>query len=104
MQLSEKQKKHLRRLAHRALGRDLRFARLLQGILRRPLGARAAIGVADLTPWTRRHFARWMWEDYPRALLATPDRWRHCAFTAPGAAFTTPDTRVRRRPADSGMT
>lgn len=81
-----------RRLVHRALGRDLRFANLLQGILRRPLGARAAIGVADLTPWTRRNFARWMWEDYPRALLATPDRWRRGVFTAPGAAFTTPDT------------
>jgi len=84
-----------RRLVHRALGRDLRCAHFLQKILRRPLGAQAAIGVADLTPWTRRNFARWMWEDYPRALLATPDRWRHGAFTAPGAAFTTPHTRVR---------
>ena len=81
-----------RRLVHRALGRDLRFANLLQSILRRPLGARAAIRVADLTPWTRRNFARWMWEDYPRAILATPDRWRRGVFTAPGAAFTTPDT------------
>ena len=31
------------RLVHRALGRDLRFATLLQRVLRRPLGARAAI-------------------------------------------------------------
>jgi len=83
-----------RRLVHRALGRDLRCAHFLQKILRRPLGARAAIGVADLTPWTRRNFARWMWEDYPRALLATPDRWRPGAFRAPGAAYTTPHTRA----------
>jgi menaquinone-9 beta-reductase len=80
-----------RRLVHRAVGRDLRFANLLQSILRRPLGARAAIRAADLTPWTRRNFARWMWEDYPRAILTTPDRWRRGALTAPGAAFTTPD-------------
>jgi len=76
-----------RRLVHRALGRDLRFAGLLQASLSRPLGARAAIRGADLTPWTRRNFARWMWEDYPRALLATPDRWHRGALNAPGAAF-----------------
>ena len=74
-----------RRLVHRALGRDLRFAHLLQNILRSPLGARAAIRAADLTPWTRRNFARWMWEDYPRAILTTPDRWRRGAFGAAGA-------------------
>ena len=81
-----------RRLVHRAVGRDLRFANLLQSILRRPLGARAAIRAADLTPWTRRNFARWMWEDYPRAILTTPDRWHRGALTTPGAALTTPDT------------
>jgi menaquinone-9 beta-reductase len=77
-----------RRLVHRTLGRDLRFANLLQHVLRRPLGARAAIRVADLTPWTRRNFARWMWEDYPRAILGTPDRWHRGAMTAPGAWST----------------
>ena len=51
----------------RALGADLRFAALLQHLLRVPLGARAVIATAALTPWTRRNFARWMWEDYPRA-------------------------------------
>jgi geranylgeranyl reductase family protein len=79
-----------RRLVHRAIGRDLRFAALLQRILRHPLGARAAIRSADLTPWTRRNFARWMWEDYPRALLGTPDRWHRGVFTAAGAAFGSP--------------
>jgi geranylgeranyl reductase family protein len=68
-----------------ALGADLRFAALLQHVLRVPIGARAAIAVAALTPWTRRNFARWMWEDYPRALLFTPGRWRRGALTAPGA-------------------
>jgi geranylgeranyl reductase family protein len=69
----------------RALGADLRFAGLLQHVLRVPLGARAAIRAASLTPWTRRNFARWMWEDYPRALLLTPRRWHRGALTAPGA-------------------
>jgi geranylgeranyl reductase family protein len=69
----------------RALGRDLRFASLLQHILRVPLGARAAIATAALSPWTRRNFARWMFEDYPRALVFTPGRWRRGTLTRPGA-------------------
>jgi geranylgeranyl reductase family protein len=67
------------------LGADLRFARLLQNVLRLPIGARASIRAASLTPWTRRNFARWMFEDYPRALLLTPSRWRRGAMTAAGA-------------------
>ena len=74
-----------RRSVSRALGRDLRFASMLQRLLRTPLGARGAIAAAGLTPWTRRNFARWMFEDYPRALLGTPDRWHRGAFSAPGA-------------------
>jgi hypothetical protein len=54
-------------------------------VLRVPLGARAAIRAASLTPWTRRNFARWMWEDYPRAVLFTPRRWHRGALTASGA-------------------
>jgi flavin-dependent dehydrogenase len=69
----------------RVLGADLKFAKLLQHILRVPLGARAAIAAAALTPWTRRNFARWMFEDYPRALVLTPGRWHQGAFTGPGA-------------------
>lgn len=58
---------------------DLRFARELQRILARPWGARAALRAVDLSPWTRRNFARWMFEDYPRAVLLTPRRWRSLA-------------------------
>jgi flavin-dependent dehydrogenase len=76
---------HYRRTVHRALGRDLRFASLLQRVLRAPLGARGAIRAAGLSGWTRRNFARWMFEDYPRALVLTPDRWRSGSFTPPGA-------------------
>jgi geranylgeranyl reductase family protein len=68
-----------------ALGRDLRFARALQRILHSPIGARGAVRVAGLTPWTRRNFARWLFEDYPRALLLTPRRWHRHMLTGPGA-------------------
>jgi flavin-dependent dehydrogenase len=73
------------RAVSRRLGRDLRFASALQAVLRSPLGARTAIAAAGLTPWTRRNFARWMFEDYPRAQILTPDRWRRGALSAPGA-------------------
>ena len=55
------------------------------GVLSSPLGARAAVRVAGLTDWTRRNFARWLFEDYPRALLLTPGRWHRGMFTGPGA-------------------
>ena len=80
------------RLVHRALGRDLRFAGVLQRVLQRPWGTRAAIRAADLTPWTRRNFARWMWEDYPRAVLGTPDRWHRGMLTEAGAWHDAPPT------------
>jgi geranylgeranyl reductase family protein len=72
-------------LVHRTLGRDLRFAHLVQRALKHRKGARLAIAVADLTPWTRRNFARWMWEDYPRAVLGTPSRWHRKMLTPAGA-------------------
>ncbi|MDQ1436935.1 MAG: menaquinone-9 beta-reductase [Acidimicrobiaceae bacterium] len=48
-------------------------------------GVRTAVRVAGLTPWTRRHFARWLFEDYPRAVLATPGRWGSHSITGDGA-------------------
>jgi geranylgeranyl reductase family protein len=74
-----------RRSVDAALGRDLRFAAVLSRVLRSPSAATAAIRVAGATAWTRRHFARWMFEDYPRAVVFTPDRWRPRLFTPAGA-------------------
>jgi flavin-dependent dehydrogenase len=67
------------------LAPDVRFAAALGKILASPAGARLAVRAAGLTPWTRRHFARWMFEDYPRALVLTPSRWRPGMFSGPGA-------------------
>jgi geranylgeranyl reductase family protein len=77
-----------RRDVTRELRADLGFARMLQHVLRTPFGARGAIAAAALTPWTRRNFARWMFEDYPRAAVLTPRRWERRMFTKPGAYAT----------------
>ncbi len=73
----------------RALGKDLRFAGALQRVLAHPLGARSVLRAVDTNDWTRRNFARWMFEDYPRALVLTPSRWRRGMFTPPGAYLPT---------------
>jgi geranylgeranyl reductase family protein len=70
---------------HRALDADHKMSVLLARILRYEKGARAALRVADSSDWTRRNFARWLFEDYPRALVVTPRRWRRRMFTGPGA-------------------
>ncbi len=64
---------------------DHRMSALLVRALRHRKGARAAVRVAGATPWTRRHFARWLFEDYPRAIIATPRRWRRGVFHGPGS-------------------
>jgi geranylgeranyl reductase family protein len=61
------------------------LARQLARMLETELGTRAALRAADLSPWTRRNFARWMFEDYPRAMVLTPNRWHRGMFTGPGA-------------------
>src|SRR5205807_10068768 len=67
------------------LALDNRLAALLVRALRHRKGARAAVRVAGASDWTRRNFARWMFEDYPRAALLTPRRWHRSMFTGPGA-------------------
>ena len=64
---------------------DHKMSALLVRALQHRKGARAAIRVSGLTPWTRRNFARWLFEDYPRAVVATPSRWHRGVFTGPGA-------------------
>ncbi len=69
----------------RALFADHRLARGLSRVISHRKGARAAIRMAGTNDWTRRNFARWLFEDYPRAAVATPSRWHRGMFTAPGA-------------------
>jgi geranylgeranyl reductase family protein len=74
--------------ARDALVADHHMAAALSRTLRHRKGARAAVRVAGLTPWTRRNFARWLFEDYPRAVALTPARWHRGMFTGPGAYHT----------------
>lgn len=70
----------------RGLAVDNRLADFLsRHALAHRKGVRAAVRVAGLTPWTRRNFARWLFEDYPRAVLATPRRWHDHRLTGDGA-------------------
>ena len=47
--------------------------------------SRIVTGDAGSSPWTRRNFARWLFEDYPRAILVTPRRWHRHFLGRPGA-------------------
>ncbi len=73
------------REVRRELVADDRMARALIPLLGKPLIARGAIRLTGATGWTRRNFARWMFEDYPRAMIATPRRWHRGMFTGSGA-------------------
>ena len=68
-----------------ALVADHRMSLLLVRALKHRKGARAAIRVADATPWTRRNFARWLFDDEPRAIAVTPRRWHRRVLRRDGA-------------------
>ena len=78
------------RTVRRELFADHWLGDLLSRGLSHRKGARLSIRAAGLNEWTRRNFARWLFEDYPRAVLGTPRRWRRRLFTAPGA-FASPN-------------
>ncbi len=69
---------------------DDRLARDLSGVLAHRRGSRGALRIVDTGGWPRRHFARWMFEDYPRAVLVTPHRWRRDLLRRPGAFAAAP--------------
>ena len=76
----------------RGLAVDNRLADFLsRHALAHRKGVRTAVRVAALTPWTRRNFARWLFEDYPRAVLGTPHRWREHRLTGDGAYAWAPE-------------
>jgi geranylgeranyl reductase family protein len=74
-----------RRSALAALEADHKMSMLLIRALKHRKGARAAVRIAGASAWTRRNFARWLFEDYPRAIAVTPRRWRRGVLTGPGA-------------------
>lgn len=64
---------------------DHRMSATLTKWLAHERGARGAIRLVGTNAWTRRNFARWMFEDEPRAVLLTPSRWHRALLRRPGA-------------------
>ncbi len=68
---------------------DHRMSLALGGVLAKEWGARGAIRVvAGSGVWGKRNFARWMFEDEPRAVALTPSRWHRGFLQQPGAYRT----------------
>jgi len=74
-----------RAAARRALVADHRMSMLLVRAVQHRKGVRAGLRLAGATDWTRRNFARWLFEDYPRAMAVTPRRWHRRMFDSPGS-------------------
>ncbi len=69
-----------------ALFADHRMSRRLSRVLAHPRGARGALRIVELSgTWGRRNFARWMFEDEPRAIAVSPRRWHRRMLKRPGA-------------------
>ena len=66
---------------------DHKMSHGLGKLMTNPKVVELALRAVGKTGWTRRNFGRWMFEDYPRALVATPRRWHRGMFTGDGAQF-----------------
>jgi flavin-dependent dehydrogenase len=64
---------------------DHRMSLRLSKILAHGRGARGAIAIVSKSGnWGKRNFARWMFEDEPRAIAFTPKRWHRKMFRLKG--------------------
>jgi geranylgeranyl reductase family protein len=81
---------HYRESVHRELLADMAVSRTMAVALRHRKGVRVGLRVAGASAGSRRHFARWLFEDYPRAILATPGRWREHSLAGDGAFVSPP--------------
>jgi len=64
---------------------DHRMSQALGKLLNSTLVTRGALRLVATNDWTKRNFARWMFEDEPRAAIFTPRRWHRGFLTRPGA-------------------
>ena len=76
---------HYSRALDKTLLADHRMSVVLSAILVRPFFARLVLAVVDTNNWTRTNFARWMFEDEPRAIVLTPRRWHRKFLSRSGA-------------------
>jgi len=76
---------HYEEAVNRELLADMAVSRTMAVALRHRKGVRVGLRIAGSTAWSRRHFARWLFEDYPRAIVGTPGRWREHSLASDGA-------------------
>lgn len=83
---------NVRRTYSRALDSTLladhRMSAVLGKLLASPRVARIVLRLVATNSWTRRNFVRWMFEDEPRAIIATPRRWHRHFLKRQGAYRT----------------
>ncbi len=76
---------HYERAVRRELFADHRMSSVLSQTLAHRRATTAALRIVDLSGWTRNNFARWMFEDEPRALPFRPRHWHRSTLRRPGA-------------------
>lgn len=64
---------------------DHRMSAVLGFMMSSPRVARFVLALVNTNEWTRTNFARWMFEDEPRAVIFTPRRWHRKFLKRPGA-------------------
>ncbi len=65
---------------------DHKMASVLGRLMANTAVAEFALKAVGTNDWTRRNFGRWMFEDYPRAIVVTPRRWKRGVFSGAGAS------------------
>ena len=80
---------------------DHRMSVLLGRVLARRRGARGAVRILDTNHWVQRNFARWMFEDEPRAIALTPSRWHRAFLRRPGPMSSVSGRPVHTETLDS---
>lgn len=79
-----------RRQLKRTMVADHKMASGLSRLLATPTVAEAVLALTGSSGWTRRNFARWLFEDYPRAAVFNPWRWRQGLPPSVGAYASSP--------------
>ena len=64
---------------------DHRMSQVLGKMLNSSVVTRGALRLVSTNDWTKRNFARWMFEDEPRAAIFTPRRWHRNFLNQDGA-------------------
>jgi flavin-dependent dehydrogenase len=82
---SSETRRHYEQHVAEHLFADHRMSIRLGRVLSKEWSAKAAIRIVDANAWTRRNFAKWMFEDEPRSVVLTPSRWHRRMLQRPGA-------------------